>query len=93
MSEIIEKIRNNFRKWKDTFESKGMSVNLEKIKVMFNEGITKGSLYKSKIYPCQVCVFRINANSVLCVKFGCTEICAWAKRGSHGFKKYCLQKE
>ena len=33
MSETIEGLRNNFFRWKEAFESKGLKVNLGKIKV------------------------------------------------------------
>jgi len=37
MGESIDELRGNFDQWKRAFESKGMKVNLEKIKLMVTE--------------------------------------------------------
>ena len=54
MSETIEGHSNNFLKWKDTFESKGLKVNLEKTKVMVSSSITKDGTSKSKVWALQL---------------------------------------
>ena len=49
VSETIERHRNNFSKWKEAFETKGLKVNLGKTKVMVNGGITEDGLSKVKL--------------------------------------------
>ena len=44
MSETIERLMNRFLKWKETFESKGLKVNLGKTKVLVCGGIIKVGL-------------------------------------------------
>ena len=70
MSETIEGLRNKFFKWKETFESKGLKVNLGKTNVMVSDRITKDGLSKSNVVPCGVCCLGVKANSVLCVQCG-----------------------
>ena len=43
------------------FESKGLKVNLGKIKVMVCGGITKDGMSKSEDDPCGVCSLRVKA--------------------------------
>ena len=62
MSETIESLRNNFIKWKEAFESKGLKVNLGETKVMVSGSITKDRLSKSNVDPCGFCSFRVKAN-------------------------------
>ena len=52
MSETIKGLRDKSLKWKETFESKGLKVNLGKTKVMVNSGITQDGLSKRKVDPC-----------------------------------------
>ena len=70
VSEPIEGLRNEFLKWKEAFESKGLKVNLGKTKVMVCSGITKDGMSKSKVDPCGVCNLRVKDNSVLCLQCG-----------------------
>ena len=49
MSESIENLNEKFLKWKETFESKGPKMNLQKTKVMVS-GL-KGEVLKSKVNP------------------------------------------
>ena len=49
MIETIEGLRNKYRKWKKTFESKALKDNLEKTKVMISAGIAKDGLSKSNV--------------------------------------------
>ena len=70
MSETIEGRGDRFLKWKEAFESKGLKVNLGKIKVMISGGITKGGMSKSKVDPCSACSWRVRVNSALCVQRG-----------------------
>ena len=68
MSEKIDGIRNNIRKWKEAFEIKRLKANFGKTKVIFNGGITKVDLSKpSKTDQCEVYSLSVEANSILCV--------------------------
>ena len=68
MSETIDGLRDKFLKWKETFESKGLKVNLGKTKVMVSSSIAQDGLSKSKVDPCRVCKLRVKANSALCAQ-------------------------
>ena len=59
---------DDFLKWKEAFESKGLKVNLKKTKVMVSD--LKGEVLKSKVNPCAKCAKRVMANSVMCTKCG-----------------------
>ena len=67
-SETMEGLREMFWKWKEAFESKGLIVNLGKIKVVVSGA--EGEVSVSKVDPCGICWKRVMANSVLCVKCG-----------------------
>ena len=66
MSETIEGLRNKFLKWKESFESNCLKVNLGKTKVVVSGGITKDDMSTSKVDPGGVCSLRVKGNSVLC---------------------------
>ena len=66
--ETMEELRENFDEWRETFESKGMRVNLGKTKLMVS-GMEVETLY-SKIDPCGVCGTKVMSNSVLCTACG-----------------------
>ena len=66
MSETMEGLREKFQKWKVELESKGMKVNLGKTKGMV--GGAEGEINTSKIDPCGICVKRVMANLLLCIK-------------------------
>ena len=68
MSETMQDLKERFWNWKDILESKGLKVNIRKIKVMV--GRSKGELFKSKIDPCGVFGRSVMANSVLFTKCG-----------------------
>ena len=68
MSESKQNLKEKFLKWKETFESKGLKVNLKKTKVMVSG--SKGEVLKSKVDPCTNCGKRVKANSVMCTKCG-----------------------
>ena len=68
MSETMEGLRKKLWKWKETFESKGLQVNLGKTKVVASGA--EGEVAVSKVDPCGICGKRVMANSVLCVKCG-----------------------
>ena len=62
MSETIEGLGNKFLKWKESFESMDLKVNLGKTKVMVCGGITKDGMSKSKVDPCGICSLKVKAN-------------------------------
>ena len=82
LSETIEELRDEFLKWKEAFERKGLKVNIGKIKVMVSSGITQDGFSKSNVDPCCICCLRANANSVFCVQCG-----RWIHGGCTGVKK------
>ena len=63
-SETIEGLRENFWKWKEAFESKGLKVNLGKTKVVVSGA--EGEVSGSKVDPCGIHGKRVMVNSVLC---------------------------
>ena len=67
MSEPIKGLKNNLIKWKATFDSNGLKVNLGKTKVVASDGIAQDGLSKSKVDPCVVCSSKVKANPGLCV--------------------------
>ena len=66
MNESIENFKEKFLKWKKAFQSKGLKMNLKKIKVMVSS--SKVEVLKSKVDPCAKCSKRVTANSVMCTK-------------------------
>ena len=70
MSGTTEGLRNKFLQWKEAFESKCLTVNLGKSRVMVCGGITMDGISKSKVDPCGVCSLRVKANLVLCLLCG-----------------------
>ena len=54
----------------ETFESKGLKVNLGKPKVLVCDRITKDGMSKNKVDSYSICSLRVNANSVLCIHCG-----------------------
>ena len=68
MSDRIENLKKKFLKWKETFERKGLNVNLKKTKVMVSS--LRGEVLQSKVDPCAKCSKRVMANSVRCTKCG-----------------------
>ena len=49
MSETIEGIKNKFIKWKESFESKDLKVELWKTKVMVSGGVANDGLSKGNV--------------------------------------------
>ena len=70
MSETMEGHRNNFIKWKELFEIKGLKVIFGKTKVLVSGGLTKDGISKSNVDPYVACSWRVKANSVFCVHCG-----------------------
>ena len=64
MEETIEELRENFDEWRETFESRGMRVNLGKTNLM-SCGMEEETL-DHKIDPCGMCGTRVMSNLVLC---------------------------
>ena len=68
MNKSIENLKEKFSKWKEAFESKGLKVNLKKIKVMVIG--SKDEVLKSKVDSYPKCGKRVMANSMRCTKCG-----------------------
>ena len=68
MSKSTENLKEKFLKWKEAFESKGLKVNLKKVKVTVSG--SKGEVLKSKVDPCAECRKRVMANLMMCTKCG-----------------------
>ena len=55
----------------EDFSSKGLKVNLGKIKVMVSGGISIDGLSESKSYQCEIRSLRVKANTVVCLNMVC----------------------
>ena len=66
MSERFERSRNMLR----CFDSKGLKIKHEKIKVVVTGGIANDVLSKSNVHQCVIFCLGVNANSILCVQCG-----------------------
>ena len=64
----MEELREHFEEWRETFESKGMRVNLGTIKLMV-KGMEKET-FDSNIDPCGMCEIRVMPISMLCTACG-----------------------
>ena len=69
INNIIEHLRKKFSKWKKTFESKGLNINLTKTKVIVSG--SKDEVLRSKVDPYAKCGKKVMASSVVCTK--CSE--------------------
>ena len=54
----------------ETFESKGLKVDLGKTKVMVSGGITMDGISKSNVDRYGVCSLRVKTNTVVCFQCG-----------------------
>ena len=66
--------RDKFGQWKEAFEEEGMTVNLDKTKVMV--GGLEEDVAASKNNPCSVCGRRVKVNTVFR-----TNCARWVHRG------------
>ena len=66
MSESLKDLRGKLQRWKSALESKGLKVNVGKIKMMVSG--TEGEITSSKIDPCGVCGKRVGSNAVCCTQ-------------------------
>ena len=67
-NESRENLKEQFLKWKEAFERKGLKVNLKKTKVMVSG--SEGEVLESKVDPYAKCGKRVMKNSVMCTKCG-----------------------
>ena len=91
MSETIAVLRNTLLKWKETFESKGLNVNIGKTELMVCEIITMDDMSKSQVDSCGVCSMKVKAFSVLCLHYGKWIDCRCNQKGDF-FRKFYMQK-
>ena len=66
MSQTMKGLKKKLVKWRSAMESKGLRVNLERMKVIVCE--SEGKVIWSRIEPCEICGKRVIVNSVLCTK-------------------------
>ena len=66
--ETKEKARQSFVAWRNALESKGLMVNISKMKVMryARDGVPK----VAAVDPCSVCGKRVGVNSIHCATCG-----------------------
>ena len=79
---VFDLLLNKFLKWKESFERKGLTVNLGRAEVMVSGGVIQDCTSKSDVGQCRVCL-RVKDNSVLFVQCGKWIIhgrCAGVKR-------------
>ena len=65
IAETEEELIKRLNKWKDNVESKGMIVNMNKIKVMIS-GERQKVRQKAVRWPCEVCSKGVGSNSLQC---------------------------
>jgi len=77
---ITEELIKRLNKWKDNMESKGMSVNMNKTKVMIS-GVRQKVRQKAVRWPCGVCSKGVGRNSLQC-----TTCQKWVHKKCSGIK-------
>ena len=65
MSETIDGIKNRYRKWREVFHCRGLTVIHGRAKVMASGGITKGDSYMSNVYSCMIPSWMVKAYSAV----------------------------
>ena len=69
IAETEEELIKRLNEWKDSVESKGMRVNMNKTKVMIS-GERQMVRQKDVRWPCGVCSKGVGSNSIQCSKKG-----------------------
>jgi len=77
---ITEELIKRLNKWTDNMESKGMSVNMNKTKVMIS-GVRQKVRQKAVRWPCGVCSKGVGRNSLQC-----TTCQKWVHKKCSGIK-------
>jgi len=80
IAETEEELIKRLNKWKDNVESKGMIVNMNKIKVMIS-GERQKVRQKAVRWPCEVCSKGVGSNSLQC-----TSCQKWVHKKCNGIK-------
>ena len=65
LAESMQQLERDFVNWKNTFESKGLKVNMAKTKVLEASG-GETVVIDAKVDPCAICGKRVMRNSVQC---------------------------
>jgi len=68
IAETEEALIKRLNEWKDSMESKGMRVNMNKTKVMIS-GERQKVRQKAVRWPCWVCLKGVGSNSLQCTSF------------------------
>lgn len=64
IAESMQELEKKYTEWKNSLESKGLRVNVDKTKIMVGDGAK--TVYRSEIDPCSVCGTRVKRNSIKC---------------------------
>jgi len=80
IAETEEDLIKRLNEWKNNVESRGMRVNMNKTKVMINEGRQK-PVQKAVRWPCGVCGIGVGSNSIQC-----TSCHKWVHKKCSGIK-------
>jgi len=75
-----EELMKRLNEWKDNMESKGMTVNMNKTKVMIS-GERQKARHKAVRWPCGVCCKGVGSNSLQC-----TSCQKWVHKKCSGIK-------
>ena len=65
VAKTLEELETRYSAWKNSMESKGLRINLDKTKVMLS-GVQNGPVFSSGQYPCAVCCKGVASNSIFC---------------------------
>jgi len=76
----IEDLIKRLNEWKNNVENRGMTVNMNKTKVMIS-GERQKPLKKTAIWPCGVCGRGVGSNSIQC-----TSCYKWVHKKCSGIK-------
>jgi len=80
IAETEEELIKRHNEWKDNVESKGMSVNMNKTKVMIS-GERQMVWQKAASWPCGICSKGVGSNSLQC-----TSCQKWVHKKCSGIK-------
>jgi len=80
MAETQEELSKRLNEWKDSVDSKGMRVNMNKTKVMIS-GARQKVRQKAVRWPCRVCSKGVCGNSLQC-----TSCQKWVHKKCSGIK-------
>ena len=90
-AESLDELTNKFLLWKNGLESRGLKVNMKKMKVMIS-GLKLNTLRDTGKYPCVVCRKGIGStvtlSSVMIASTGYTRNAQWRQLKTQTWRKY-----